>query len=159
MPELPMIGSIRQQTRNIATEGCGGEINSYMLCVPLRPPRLFFLPESAELRSGDQSTYLSSYGIPYITTLRNRCSISYTMLWFFYTSFGSSLFMGVTGNPGAPTVWRKSGACSHLEPVYEVPHSYLRPGYEHGYSTNLSAIEKNQRDRYHHDRSDCYPFR
>jgi hypothetical protein len=42
---------------------------------------------------------------------------------------------------GECAIGRKSGACSHLEPVYTVPHSfYLRPGSGHGYSTNLSAI-------------------
>ncbi|MEA1870439.1 MAG: IS1 family transposase [Euryarchaeota archaeon] len=32
-----------------------------MLCVPLRPLRLFFLPENTGSQSGDRSTYLSSY--------------------------------------------------------------------------------------------------
>lgn len=52
------------QTGNLTAEcaeGRGGEINGYGLCVPLRPPRLFFLPEITESQSGDQSTYLSSY--------------------------------------------------------------------------------------------------
>ena len=44
---------------------------------------------------------------------------------------------------GESAIGRKSGACSHLEPVYEVPYSfYLRPGSGQGYSTNLSAIGK-----------------
>ena len=44
---------------------------------------------------------------------------------------------------GESVIGRKSGVCSHLEPVYEVPHSfYLRPGSGHGYSTNLSVIGK-----------------
>ncbi len=44
---------------------------------------------------------------------------------------------------GECAIGRKSGACSHLEPVYEVPYSfYLRPGYGQGYSTNLSDIGK-----------------
>ncbi|MEA3283220.1 MAG: hypothetical protein U9Q68_11850 [Euryarchaeota archaeon] len=42
---------------------------------------------------------------------------------------------------GESAIGRKSGACSHLEPVYEVPYSfYLRPGSGHGYSTDLHAV-------------------
>ena len=42
---------------------------------------------------------------------------------------------------GESAIGRKSGVCSHLEPVYEVPYSfYLRPGSGHGYSTDLSAV-------------------
>lgn len=41
---------------------------------------------------------------------------------------------------GESAIGRKSGACSHLEPVYEMPYSfYSRPGSGHGYSTDLSA--------------------
>ncbi|MEA1868571.1 MAG: hypothetical protein U9N09_00165 [Euryarchaeota archaeon] len=52
------------QTRNLTAEcaeGRGGDINGYRLCVPLRPPRLFFLPEDTGSQSEDRSTYLSSY--------------------------------------------------------------------------------------------------
>jgi hypothetical protein len=42
---------------------------------------------------------------------------------------------------GQAAIGRKSGACSHLEPICGLPYSFhLRPGYGHGYSVDLSEV-------------------
>ena len=48
---------------------------------------------------------------------------------------------GLRALVGQVAIGRKSGACSHLEPIDSLPYSfYLRPGHGHGYSVDLTAV-------------------
>ncbi|MEA1895411.1 MAG: hypothetical protein U9N36_09480, partial [Euryarchaeota archaeon] len=66
MQELSRTWSILQPTGNLTAEYAerrreAQRENKQLSAssVPLRPPRLFFLPENTGSQSGDQSTYLS----------------------------------------------------------------------------------------------------
>jgi hypothetical protein len=61
MPELPVTWGILQLNRKFNRRVRGGTRRGNKRLNALRPPRLFFLPESTGSVSDGQSTYMSSY--------------------------------------------------------------------------------------------------
>nr|QNT35619.1 hypothetical protein BFFPPMPJ_00024 [uncultured Methanosarcinales archaeon] len=110
-------GGYCNQTGNLTAECAerrrGGNKRLNASSVPMRPPRLFFLPESTESQSGDQSTYLSSY----LLSKHSKSPFPSAPVIAFLLAL-SHLFLCASSNTPLPEVHQEGISILHQEPVF-----------------------------------------